>query len=74
MNHSTNPSDEYNPKGYTKPLFFLVMEKENIIHKALLSIAKHEQAVTQINEAIHTLQQENWALRQALLSLRNDEV
>jgi|21_taG_2_1085346.scaffolds.fasta_scaffold24767_4 hypothetical protein len=50
------------------------MEKENIIHKALLSIAKHEQAVTQINEAIHTLQQENWALRQALLSLRNDEV
>jgi len=50
------------------------MEKETIIHQALLSIARNEQAVTQISEAIHTLQQENWALRQALLSLRNNEV
>lgn len=46
------------------------MDKDQIIHDALLSMARYDRAVTQIQEAVHTLQQENWTLRNALLSLR----
>lgn len=50
------------------------MEKENIIHNALLEIHRNELAVTKIQEVVHTLQTTNEALRHALLTLRNDEV
>ena len=49
------------------------MDKEITIHNALLSMARYDRAVTQIQEAVHTLQQENWTLRNALLSLRDIE-